>query len=192
VLDGAGARLRPLRAEDTPALREIAFEAEIWKYFVFRIDSERALDQFVEDALRDMREGKRAVFAVIDKRNERLAGSMAYGNLAPAEGRLEVGWSWLGAAFRGSGVNAWAKFLLLEFAFESLRCERVEFKTDVLNARARRGLQGIGAREEGVLRSYNWMPDGRRRDAIYYSVLRSEWPDVRGLLRSRLGGGAAA
>jgi RimJ/RimL family protein N-acetyltransferase len=104
---------------------------------------------------------------------------MAYGNLSEADRRLEIGWSWLGNAYRGCGVNRWAKFLLLEHAFERLSCERVEFKTDVLNVQARKALRNIGATEEGIFRSYNYMPDGRRRDAVYYSILRREWPNVR-------------
>jgi RimJ/RimL family protein N-acetyltransferase len=110
---------------------------------------------------------------------------MAYGNPAEADKRLEIGWSWLGRGFRGTHINSWAKYLLLEYAFETMGCERVEFKTDILNLQARAGLTKIGATEEGVLRSYNFMPGGRRRDAIYYSVLRAEWPRVKEALAAR-------
>ncbi|KJY40503.1 GCN5 family acetyltransferase, partial [Streptomyces sp. NRRL B-1568] len=99
----------------------------------------------------------------------RTAGSMSFGNMAEADRRLEIGWSWLGRDFRGKGVNRWAKYLLLRHAFETLGAERVEFKTDILNEQARRGLRNIGAVEEGTLRSFNFMPGGRRRDAIFYS-----------------------
>ena len=81
----------------------------------------------------------------------------------------------MGVDFQGRGINRWAKYLLLEHAFENLGAERVEFKTDQLNVQARAGLRNIGALEEGVLRSFNPMPGGRRRDAVYYSVLRGEW-----------------
>jgi RimJ/RimL family protein N-acetyltransferase len=104
---------------------------------------------------------------------------MSFCNMAEKDGRLEIGWSWLGRDFQGKGVNRWAKFLMLECAFDRMGAERVEFKTDRLNVQARRGLRNIGAREEGTLRSFNPMPDGRRRDAVYYSVLRPEWPEVR-------------
>lgn len=92
---------------------------------------------------------------------------------------MEIGWSWLGKKYRGTGVNQEAKRLLLEHAFEVLGCERVEFKTGVLNIQAEKGLLNIGATEEGVLRSYNQVLGGRRRDAIYYSILRSEWPAAK-------------
>ncbi|MEO9238417.1 MAG: GNAT family protein, partial [Jatrophihabitantaceae bacterium] len=102
-----------------------------------------------------------------------------------ADQRLEIGWSWLGRDFQGAGINRWAKFLLLQHAFEQLAAERVEFKTDQLNLQARKALRNIGAVEEGVLRSFNPMPDGRRRDAVYYSVLRAEWPEVKRQLASQ-------
>jgi RimJ/RimL family protein N-acetyltransferase len=133
----------------------------------------------LNDAVRDIENGSRLVFTIIQKSTSRIAGSMAYGNISSSEKKLEIGWSWLGKQFQGTGVNGWAKYLMLEFAFETLECERIEFKTDVLNIQARRGLQNIGATEEGVLRSFNYMPDNRRRDAIYYSILKNEWPAAK-------------
>ena len=183
-LESDQALLRPVAFTDRAALAEIAFDADTWRYFVQRIDADVDLDGFIRQAVEDHAAKRRVVFVVIDKATGSVAGSMAYGNLAEADRRLEIGWSWLGRAYRGTGLNRWAKFLLLEHAFERLDCERVEFKTDVLNLQARKGLQNIGATEEGVLRSFNYMPDGRRRDAIYYSILRLEWPVVRsGLLK---------
>jgi RimJ/RimL family protein N-acetyltransferase len=174
--------LRRVLPEDRDQLREIALDPEIWKYFVFRVGTEAEFAQFMKEALEDTDSGKRIVFCVVDKRDGRIAGSMSYGNLAEKEKRLEIGWSWLGQKYRGTGLNRWAKYLLLQYAFERLQCERVEFKTDVLNLQARKGLRNIGASEEGVLRSYNYMPDNRRRDAIYYSILKSEWNDVKNML----------
>jgi RimJ/RimL family protein N-acetyltransferase len=174
--------LRRVLPEDRDQLREIALDPEIWKYFVFRVGTEAEFAQFMKEALEDTDSGKRIVFCVVDKRDGRIAGSMSYGNLAEKEKRLEIGWSWLGQKYRGTGLNRWAKYLLLQYAFEKLQCERVEFKTDVLNLQARKGLRNIGASEEGVLRSYNYMPDNRRRDAIYYSILKSEWNDVKNML----------
>lgn len=177
--------LRPMAREDRDQLRAIAFDADIWRYFVFRVASEADLGRFLDDAIGDTEAGRRVVFSIIDKRANRIAGSTAFGNMAEQEKRLEIGWSWLGRDHRGSGVNARAKFLLLRYAFEELGCERVEFKTDALNAQARKGLRNIGATEEGILRSYNFMPDGRRRDAVYYSVLKREWPEAKAGLALR-------
>jgi RimJ/RimL family protein N-acetyltransferase len=175
--------LRPIVPEDREQYRSIVFDPETWRYFVTRITSEEDLDRFIADAVEDTAAGRRVAFAVISKADHAIAGSMSYGNMAEKEKRLEIGWSWLGRKYRGAGINRWAKYLLLEYAFETLECERVEFKTDVLNLQARKGLLNIGAKEEGVLRSYNYMPDNRRRDAIYYSILKNEWPRVKELLR---------
>jgi RimJ/RimL family protein N-acetyltransferase len=182
TMENERVRLRPLQASDRAALSAIAFDPEIWRYFVTRIDDEAGLDRFIEAGLADIAARKRAVFVVIDKSGNTIAGSMCYGNLAEADGRLEIGWSWLGAKYRGTGVNRFAKLALLTHAFGPLGCVRVEFKTDVLNEQARRGLRNIGAKEEGVFRSYNVMPGGRRRDAVWYSILSSEWPETRAML----------
>ncbi|THC45125.1 GNAT family protein [Streptomyces sp. A1499] len=171
--------LRRVRVTDTEAFAHIVYEPEIWRYFVQRIETPDDLHGFMESAIRDTLTGTRIVFAVIDNATGRIVGSTAYGNLAPADRRLEIGWSWLYAGARRTGVNRATKLALLDHAFDALGCERVEFKTDVLNEGARTGLAGIGAVEEGVLRSYNYMPGGRRRDVVYYSILRDEWPAVR-------------
>jgi RimJ/RimL family protein N-acetyltransferase len=182
TLDNDYVQLRPLLAADREPLREIAMDADIWRYFIIRVETDEDSDTFFDAALADQRAGSRVVYHITDKALGRTAGSMSLCNLSEPDGRLEIGWSWLGKAFRGQGVNRWAKFLMLEHAFDRLGVERVEFKTDVLNLQARQGLRNIGAVEEGTLRSFNPMPDGRRRDAIFYSVLRAEWPHVRELL----------
>ncbi len=177
--------LRPVRESDRACLRQIAMDPEIWRYFVIRVDTDADFDAFFDAGLADQEAGRRIVYHITDRSSGRSAGSMSFCNMAEKDGRLEIGWSWLGRDFRGTGINRWAKFLMLEHAFERMGAERVEFKTDRLNAQARRGLRNIGAREEGTLRSFNPMPDGRRRDAVYYSVLRQEWPDVREQLLTR-------
>ncbi len=170
--------LQPLREEHRQLLRPIAMDPQIWTYFVTMIETEEDFHNWFDAALAAQHAGRRVVFHITDKRCGATAGSMSYSSFAEADRRLEVGASWLGTAFRGRGVNRWAKFLLLRHAFDGLGAERVEFKTDVLNIKARRALRNIGATEEGVLRSYNFMPGGRRRDAVFYSVLRAEWPEV--------------
>jgi len=185
VLENEHVLLRPITPEDRAEQRAIAIDESIWRYFITLIRTDADFDAFFDAALADQEAGRRVVFHIIDKGSGQAAGSMSFGNLSPNDLRLEIGWSWLGIAFQGKGINRWAKFLMLEHAFERLAAERVEFKTDVLNQQARHALRNIGAREEGVLRSYNPMPSGRRRDAIYYSVLRPEWPAVKEILSSQ-------
>jgi RimJ/RimL family protein N-acetyltransferase len=177
--------LHVISEADREGLHAIAMDVEIWAYFVTAVHSDADFDAFFAASLADQEAGRRVVHVVVDRASGRIAGSMSYGNLAEADRRLEIGWSWLGRDFRGRGVNRWAKYLLLEHAFESLGAERVEFKTDELNEPARRGLVNIGASFEGVLRSYNPMPGGRRRNAAWYSILRPEWPDIKAQLAAR-------
>jgi RimJ/RimL family protein N-acetyltransferase len=179
ALENSHVLLRPVRAEDRDSLREIAMDPEIWRYFVVRVETDADFDAFFDAVLADQKAGLRITYHITDKQTGRSAGSMSFFNISESDARLEIGWSWLGKDFRGKGVNRWAKFLMLRHAFEAMGAERVEFKTDRLNVQARQGLRNIGAFEEGTLRSLNPMPDGRRRDAVYYSVLRAEWPHVR-------------
>lgn len=186
VLEDALVTLRPLRAEDFDDLAAFAYDPRIWRYFVSQVQGEEDLRQMLEAALKDRHDGRRYAFAIVSRQSGKVVGSSSYGNLAEADRRVEIGWSFLSPSTQGSGINKSAKALLMQYAFDELACERIEFKTDVLNERARGGLKGIGATEEGVLRSFNYMPGGRRRDAVYYSVLRQEWPQVRAALTRRL------
>jgi RimJ/RimL family protein N-acetyltransferase len=174
--------LRPVRPEDRAALHAIAMDPRIWRYFVTRIDTDTDFDAFFDLGLRDQGTGTRVVYVIEDKLTGEAAGSMSFCGIMEKDGRLEIGWSWLGINAQGKGINRWAKFLMMRQAFEKMEAQRVEFKTDKLNVQARHALSNIGAREEGILRSFNPMPDGRRRDAVYYSVLAGEWPDVKAQL----------
>lgn len=186
--------LRPVSEADRAGLREVAMDPAIWRYFVSLVETDADFDLLFDTMLADHAAGSRVVFVILDKTGKtdkadktdktagRIAGSSSFGNLSEQDLRLEIGWSWLGTAFQGTGVNRFAKLALLGHAFDTLLAERVEFKTDELNVQARRGLRKIGAVEEGTLRSFNPMPGGRRRNAVYYSILRPEWPAVRARL----------
>lgn len=178
--------LEPLQERDRSPLLALALDPRIWQYFVLRIDTAAQFHAWFDRCLAQQEAGTRVVFRITDKACGEVAGSMSYSTLVEAERRLEIGGSWLGTGFQGTGVNRAAKHALLRHAFEELAAERVEFKTDVLNAQARRALLDIGAVEEGVLRSYNIMPGGRRRDAVFYSVLLSEWAKVGEALGARI------
>ena len=103
---------------------------------------------------------------------------------------MEIGWTWLGRAWQRSAANTEAKLLMLTQAFEKWECVRVELKTDALNERSRAAILRVGAREEGILRQHLLTDTGRRRDSAYYSILDSEWPEVRQKLKERLARGA--
>ena len=168
-------KLRIVTPSDIDQLKTLAFESKIWKYFTTEINSERDLSEYIKNILNDFYNKKNVPFVIIDKKHDKIVGMSSFGNVSVLDSRVEIGWSWIGLDFQGTGVNSEYKRLLLSFAFDKLKFIRVEFKTDVLNVKARRALEKIGAVEEGVLRSHTQMHHNRRRDTIYYSILQEEW-----------------
>jgi RimJ/RimL family protein N-acetyltransferase len=164
--------LRPLQLEDFTTLLELTQDASLWTYFTHDLSTLAGLETWAAGHF----SGDRLQFVVMDKQSGELLGSTGFGNYFPRDERIEIGWTWLGKAFQGTGINAQMKSLMLQYAFEELEMLRVEFKTDVLNLPARQALLRLGATEEGVLRSHTLMTQGRRRDTIYYSFLSGEWP----------------
>lgn len=179
VLQNDHVQLRRIRSSDLNGFREIAFDPDIWTFYTSKITTEEDLVRFVDESVSADRSNARVVFTILDKASGRVAGSMSFANRSTHDGRIEIGWSWLGRDFRGKKLNQSCKFLMMRHAFEQLDMIRVEFKTDILNVRARQALKNIGCTEEGVLRSHTLMHGGRRRDTIYYSVLAPEWSDVK-------------
>ena len=171
--------LRLLQPDDFDEFSKITKDPIIWKYFTFNLGDDEQLKNWIKDALQTREAGTRMPFTIIDKDINKITGSTSYGNISFYDKRLEIGWSWLGTEYMGTGVNHHAKFALLSHAFEALGIERVEIKTDNLNERAKAALVKIGMQEEGVLRSHMQMWNNRRRDSIYYSIIKEEWEAVK-------------
>ena len=172
--------LRLLKAEDHDALLPLTQSDDIWKFFTKYLSQPGELKTWIEDALKEREEQKKMPFLVIDKPNQ-ICGSTSFGNISFYDKRIEIGWTWLGQEFIGIGINRQAKFALLSYAFEVMQMERVEIKTDILNERARAALLKIGMMPEGVLRSHQLMHSNRRRDTIYYSIIKNEWEEKKRL-----------
>lgn len=171
--------LRPLQHLDIASFSTLTKDASLWKYFTMLLNHPDELLRWVEMALKEREEGKRIPFTIIEKATGAICGSTSLGSISYFDKRIEIGWSWLGRQYQGTGINFHAKFCLLSFVFDLLSFERVEIKTDNLNERAKQGLRKIGATEEGVLRSHMQMPMNRRRDSVYFSILKDEWPGIR-------------
>lgn len=175
ILENDRVLLRPMTTEDFPCLMSLGSDASLWTYFTYDLSIPEEFEEWAKPAL----DGQRLQFLVWDKRINQAVGSTAFGNYSQRDERIEIGWTWLGRQFHGSGINQAMKLLMLEYCFETLHLKRVEIKTDVLNVPARKALLKLGAVEEGVLRSHTLLIHGRRRDTIYYSVLESEWEGIR-------------
>ncbi len=172
--------LRPLLPTDYDEFLRLAkMDEDMWYYFSLNLGNEEQLTRWFDIAFRDKKAETRRPFTIIEKATGQIAGSSSIGSIAYTDLRFEIGWSWLGKEFRSTGINKHAKFAMMNYGFEKLNFERVEFKTDVENARARKGLQNVGGIEEGILRSHMTMWNNRRRTSIYYSVLKNEWPALK-------------
>ena len=171
--------LRPMAEDDFDSFLQLAQEENTWNYFTFNLADKDHLKKWMAMAFTDRAADTRRPFTIIEKSSNKIAGSMSMGNISMHDLRLEIGWSWLAKDFRSTQVNRNSKYAMMKYAFDELKFERVEFKTDVLNARARKGLEKIGGKTEGILRSHMTMWNHRRRDSIYYSVLKNEWPQLK-------------
>ena len=164
--------LRPMQHSDIASFARLTNDASVWRYFTFLLNNSAELQRWVEVALKEREEGKRIPFTIIEKATGEICGSTSLGSISYYDKRIEIGWSWLAKHYQGTGINFHAKFSMLSYAFDVLDWERVEIKTDNLNERAKQGLRKIGAKEEGVLRSHMQMPLDRRRDSVFFSILK--------------------
>jgi RimJ/RimL family protein N-acetyltransferase len=185
-LRGTHVRLEPMSADHLAGLTLAGRDQRIWRWMPLDGSTPAGMAAIVEAALGAQAAGSELPFVTIEQATGRVVGSTRYLALAPANLRLEIGWTWIDPAFQRSNVNTEAKLLGMGHAFETLSLRRVEFKTDALNEQSRAAILGIGAQFEGIFRKHMVMPGGRARDSAYYSVIDTEWPDVRAYLQARL------
>jgi len=186
VLEGSFVRLEPMTLEHHAQLTEVGLDPEIWRLTIVMIRTAEEMRSYMDSALALQRDGTSLPFVTIERSSGRVVGSTRFGNYDAANRRIEIGWTWLARRWQRTVINTEAKYLMLTYAFEKLRCVRVELKTDVLNAPSRKAMLRIGAKEEGILRKHTLMWTGRYRDSIYYSILDEEWSEVKGQLEKML------
>ncbi len=186
TLDGRYVRLRPLLATDAEALIKAASDGELWNSNITAVPNHETIQSYIRSALEGQDNGTELPFVIVLKSSNQIVGTTRYYEISPIHHRLKIGYTWLSASVQRTAVNTEAKLLLLTHAFEVLGTIRVAFLTDALNQKSRAAIIRLGAKEEGVLRSHMIMPDGRKRDSIYYSILLAEWPEIKTILESRL------
>lgn len=179
TLEGVHLRLEPLSEAHCAALSAVGLDEELWRWIPAPVRTPEEMAAYIALALKEQASGRALPFAVVEKSSERVIGSTRYGNIELAHRRVEIGWTWYARPSQRTRTNTEAKYLLLRHAFETLGCIRVELKTDSLNQRSRAAIQRIGAREEGLLRNHMITASGRVRHTVYYSIVDSEWPEVR-------------
>ncbi len=187
TLQGRHVRLEPLGEQHVSGLAEIGKRQDFWKYMLYGdMKTETDFRHFVTDLLTREQKGTDLPFAAIHLASGRIAGSTRYLNIMPNDHGLEVGGTWYGLDFQRTAVNTECKYLLLTHAFEVLKCIRVQIKTDSLNLRSQAAIERIGAVKEGVLRNHMILQDGRIRHSVFYSILDTEWNDVKKKLEAML------
>lgn len=179
ILENNRAQLRPLTADDFEGLQPVAFDPDLWQFTLTRGDDRISLAAYIAVAVHGREQQQRYPFLIIDKQTNRIAGSTSYYNINLEDGRLSIGYTWVGTEFQRSGLNRAAKHLLFRHAFDVLGCERVELETDTHNLKSQAAMRRMGATEEGTLRSHRYTQGGRRRDTVIFSVLKPEWHHLR-------------
>ena len=179
TLQGQHARLEPLRLDHANALSEAVQDGELWKLWYTAIPTPAAMLGEVQRRLDLQASGSMLPFAVIHLPDERMAGMTTYMHIDSANRRLEIGSTWYRQSLQRTALNTECKRMLLGHAFEQLDCIAVEFRTHWHNTASRRGIERMGAKLDGVLRSHQIAANGSLRDTCVYSIVASEWPAVR-------------
>jgi RimJ/RimL family protein N-acetyltransferase len=188
VLEGVHVRLEPLSRKHIAGLCEVGLEEQLWRWIPTPVRTADDMAAYVELALKEQANGMSLPFAQIEKATGRLIGSTRYMNIDRVHHRVEIGCTWIGREWQRTAANTEAKYFLLRHAFETLGCMRVELKTDSLNDKSRAAILRIGAMEEGIFRNHMITSTGRIRHTVYFSVIDSEWPEVKSRLERKLNG----
>lgn len=188
VLSTSVVELRQLQEADYELLLPFALnEPELWTYSLVSAAGEAGLKNYLQIALNAKNQLREYPFIVFDKRTQQYAGSTRYYDIQLPMQTLQLGYTWYGKQFQGTGLNTHCKYLLLAHAFENMGIERVEFRADANNAKSIRAMKKIGCIEEGILRSNTPKLTGGRRDSIVLSILKQEWVEkIKPMLEEKI------
>ena len=172
-------QLEPLQKHHIQSMRLLSLDSSIWTWYTSDLTQPDALEEWMVERLEESNKGIHFSYAIILKDSQTVIGSTSYGHFDWVEHCVEVGWTWLGKKYIGAGINKRVKFLMLRHAFETMNTERLEMRTDEHNARSRKAMEKIGAKYDGVLRNHRATQGGRRRNTVLYSIIRSEWEEIK-------------
>src|SRR3954463_10354727 len=192
TLEGPATRLEPLTAQHHDGLAAAAADGRLWDLWFTSVPEPGGMQAYIDAALKGRQDGHMLPWAVRDLATGTIVGTTRYHDIVAAIDRVEIGYTWYAQSRQRSNVNTTCKLLLLTHAFEKLGCKVVGLRTDNFNFRSQRAIEGLGAKRDGVLRHHAARKDGTVRDSVMYSILASEWPDVRRHLELRLARHAAS
>lgn len=180
VLENKRVLLRPLLLDDLALLKPIILaQPDLCSFMSVKIGKVADLEKFIHTGLTAREEEQSVPFLVYDKQYNRAAGSTRFGSLDIRNKRAEIGWTWIDESLHHTGLNKAMKYLMLQYAFETLDFNRVEIKTNEQNERSRKAIESIGGQYEGLFRHHMINDDGSLRNTVYYSILKEEWPAVK-------------
>jgi RimJ/RimL family protein N-acetyltransferase len=186
TLEANGIRLEPLSLDHHDGLVSAAADGRLWELFYTSVPEPEKTRAYIEAALDGQKAGHMLPWAVRDLKSGALVGSTRYHDIIAVADRVEIGWTWYAQRCQRSHVNTTCKLLLLEYGFEQLHCKVIGLRTDNFNFRSQRAIEALGAKKDGVIRHHWQRRDGSIRDTVMYSILASEWPDVKRHLQFRL------
>ncbi len=186
TLTGAHVELRPLQPEHAQALLDAAADGQLWNMTLTVVPGPDTVVKYITTALAGREAGSVMPFVIVSRATGRVVGSTRFWKIDPDNRKMEIGHTWLGVSTQRSGINTEAKYLLLTHAFEVMQAVRVQFTTDELNEKSRAAILRIGASLEGIVRHERIMPDGRKRNSARFSIIDSEWPEVKAMLQQKM------
>jgi RimJ/RimL family protein N-acetyltransferase len=186
ILVGNRVRLEPLQESHHAQLCEIGLDERLWRLTIIKVRSPDDMARYIQKALDEQAAGTALPFVIVEKSSNRIIGTTRYHSLNQKHRRVEIGFTWLSVSWQRTGINTEGKYLMLKHVFESMGCIRVEFKVNAVNEPSRQALLKIGARQEGILRNYMISGEAGPQDVAIFSIINSEWQDVKAALERRL------
>jgi RimJ/RimL family protein N-acetyltransferase len=187
TLEGNVIRLEPIGLEHSALFWDATKGAldDVFRWFPWSMRTMDDFRRYVDRVLSEQEAGLSVGFATIERKSGQIVGSTRFMNIDRPNRRLEIGSTWILPHWQRTAVNTEAKYLMLRHAFEHWKCLRVEFKTDALNQQSRSAILRLGAKEEGTFRNHVITWSGRVRDSVYFSILNTEWPEIKLRLANR-------
>lgn len=179
ILENEKVLLVPFESKRNIELKEIIFDDEIWKYMGMYVRNDQDFENYIKSTLQQKADGICYPFLIIDKSTNRVAGSTRYGYLNHASQKCEIGWTWYGKDFQGTGLNKACKYELLSFGFEKIQFRRIQFSADLENLRSQKAIEKLGALKEGIFRNNYVDSEGKSKDDVYYSIILEEWQNIK-------------
>jgi len=187
TLKGSYATLEPLSPDHHDALIAAVSDGKLWRLWYTAIPKPENMRAEIERRMELQEQGKMLPFAIRRHDTGALCGMTTYMNVDAMHRRVEIGSTWTAASAQRTGINTECKLMLLSHAFDNLHCIAVEFRTNWMNQQSRNAILRLGAKQDGVLRNHQRMPDGSLRDTVVFSIIESEWPTVKRHLQFKLG-----